>query len=119
MKTNPREILIFYNPASSLDKKTLAYARTVSPHVRFISHDNNPSTSTAWKYMLKSMNLHPKNLLNKAEPEYQSKLRGKEYDHEGWLNILINNPHLIKAPIAIKGNTVMLIENPTDILRLK
>lgn len=119
MRTNSREILIYYNPLSSLDKKTIAYARTMSPHVRFISHDKNPSTSTAWQYMLKAMKLQPKELLNKADPEYQIKLRGKEYDHEGWLNILINNPHLIKAPIAIKGNMVMLINSPTDILRLK
>ena len=118
MKTHPREILLYYNPSSSKDKKTLAYANSISKHVRSFSHANNRSTPTAWKVMLKALGLHPKKLFNKALPEYQSKLRGKEFDHEGWLRVLQNNPHLIKSPIAIKGNKVILIETPTDILRL-
>ena len=118
MKSHPREILLYYNPESSADKKTLAYAQSVSKHVRSFSHHNNRSTTTAWQVMLKSLDLHPKKLFNKALPEYQSKLRGKEFNHEGWLRVLQNNPHLIKSPIAIKGRRVILIETPTDILKL-
>jgi arsenate reductase len=119
MRTNPREILVYYNPSSSKDKKTIAFARTISPHVRTITHERNPSTNTHWKYILRSLDLHPKMLLNKADPEYQLKFRGKEYDHVGWLNVLRNYPHLIKSAIVLKGGQAMLIDNPTDVYRLK
>ena len=118
MKSHPREILLYYNPESSSDKKTLAYANSMSKHVRSFSHANNRSTTTAWKVMLQSMGLHPKKLFNKALPEYQSKLRGKEFDHEGWLRVLQNNPHLIKSPIAIKGKKTIFVKTPTDIFKL-
>ena len=119
MRTHPREILLYYNPELSADKKTLAYANSISKHVRAYSHHNNSSTPTAWKVILQSLGLHPKKLFNKALPEYQAKLRGKELDHEGWLRVLQNNPHLIKSPIAIKGNKAILVVTPTDILKLK
>ncbi|MBK8393330.1 MAG: hypothetical protein IPL23_30475 [Saprospiraceae bacterium] len=46
------------------------------------------NTSTAWKTILNQLNIHPKLLLNKAHPDYQNNLRGKEFDHEGWLNVI-------------------------------
>ena len=118
MRTHPREILLYYNPESSEDKKTLAYAKSMSKHVRSYAHSQNPSTPTAWKVILRSLDLHPKKLFNKAHPEYQAKLRGKEYDHEGWLRVLQKNPHLLRSPIAIKGNKAILVETPTDIYKL-
>ena len=118
MKTNPREILIYYNPDSNSDRKTIAFAKSISPHVRAYSHTDASVTATGWRTMIEKMNIEPKRLFNKALPEYQTHLRGKELDDEGWLNVLQRNPSLLKAPIAIKGQNVMLCENPTDIYRL-
>jgi len=118
MKTNPREILVYYNPLSSSDRKTVAYAKTVSHHVRAYSHDQANCTPTQWQSILMKLDLEPKRLLNKAHPQYQSDLRGKEFDKEGWLSVLQNNPSLLRSPIAIKGNKAVICDSPTDILRL-
>jgi len=118
MRTNPREILLYYNPDSSRDRKTVAHAQSMSKHVRLFAHNQNRSTTTAWKVILNSLDLNAKQLLNKADPDYQQRLRGKEFDDEGWLHVLQHNPHLIKAPIAIKGNKALLVNSPTDIYRL-
>lgn len=118
MKTNPREILIYYNPESSSDRKTIAYARSISPHVKAYSHFDASVTSTGWQGLIMKLNLEPKKLFNKALPEYQDLLKGKEFDEEGWLNVLQRNPHLLKAPIAVKGRNVVLCESPTDIYKL-
>ena len=118
MKTNNREILIYYNPDSSNDRKTVAHAQGVSPHVRTFAFDNAPSTNTSWKQILRSLNVHPKELMNKAHPYYQAHIRGREFDHEGWLNILRHNPQIIKAPIAIRGDQAILCTNSTDIYQL-
>ena len=118
MKTNPREILVYYNPKSSSDRKTVAYAQTMSTHVRAYSHDQANCTSTQWQSILHKLDLEPKKLFNKAHPEYQSNLRGKEFDDEGWLAVIKNNPTLLRSPIAIKGNKAVMCDSPTDILRL-
>ena len=119
MKTNPREILIYYNPSSSSDRKTVAYARTITPHIRTYSHSEARCSSTSWQGLLNKLEMDPKKLFNKALPEYQLTLKGKELDDEGWIKVLQHNPHLLRAPIAVKGQSVIFCESPTDILRLK
>ena len=118
MKTHSREILIYYNPDSSPDRKTVAYAQSVVSHVKSYSFSKNPSSNWSWQMILKSMNRHPKELMNKAHPYYQEHIRGREFDEESWVNVLQRNPQLLKAPIAIRGNRAILCESPTDIYKL-
>ncbi len=118
MKTQQNEMLVYYNPESSVGKKTYAYAQTLVKHVKSYSMDKNPPTATIMKSILYQLKLEPKKLLNKADPYYQANIKGREFTMESWLNILINNPQLIKAPIVIWGNKAMLVENPTDIYSL-
>ena len=119
MKTHQREILIYYNPESNSDRKTVAHAQSLVPHVRSFSFSQAPSTTTSWKQILKSLDMHPKDLLNKADPYYQSHIRGRDFDSHGWLEVLRHNPMLIKAPIAIRGQRVVLCTNSTDVYRLR
>ncbi len=118
MKTHVREILIYYNPQSSLDRKTVAYAQSVVSHVKAYSFEKNPSTSSSWQMIIKSLNRHPKELMNKAHPYYQEHIRGREFSRESWINVLQKNPQLLRAPIAVRGNRVILCESPTDIYKL-
>jgi arsenate reductase len=118
MKTHQREILIYYNPNSSSDRQTVAHALGTGMIIRTYHHDQAPSTTTSWKTILESLNMHPKDLLNKADPYYQENIKGKEFDDEDWLNVLKRNPHLIKSPIAMKGNKAILCQTPTDIYKL-
>ncbi|GAB4254123.1 MAG: hypothetical protein Kow0027_20020 [Saprospiraceae bacterium] len=118
MRTHQREILIYYNPESSNDKKTVAYAQSLTPHVKTYSFDKAPSTGTSWQQIISALNLRPKDLLNRAHPYYQEHIRGRDFDDEGWLNVIKHNPALIKAPIAIKGHKAVLCTSATDIYKL-
>ena len=68
--------------------------------------------------ILRALDAHPKELLNKAHPFYQRHIRGREFDKTSWLNVLARNPELIKAPIAIRGNRAVICTQPTDIYQL-
>ncbi len=118
MKTHHREILIYYNPESSNDRKTVAHAQGLSPHVRTYAFGKAPSTGTSWQQIIKALELHPKELMNKAHPYYQENIRGKTFNEQDWLNVIIHNPSLLKAPIAIRGNKAVLCSNATDIYKL-
>ena len=118
MKTHKREILIYYNPESSSDRKTVAHAQSVVPHVKTYAFGKTPSTTTSWHMILQALGMHPKEILNKANPYYQKHIRGKEFDDDSWCNILKYNSNLIKAPIAIRGHRAILCSNPTDIYKL-
>lgn len=118
MKTHQREILIYYNPESSADRKTVAHAKGVASHVRTYAFGQNPSTGTSWQMILSSLDIHPKEILNKANPYYQQHVRGRDFNEEDWINFIKNNTNLIKAPIAVRGHRAILCSNPTDIYRL-
>jgi len=118
MKTRQREIFLLYNPSSSADRKTLAHAKGTGQKVISYEHGKSRSTTTIWKSILKAMDKHPKELLNKAHPYYQANIKGKEFNMHGWLNILQKNPELIKHPIAMKGAQAVFCETPTDVYKL-
>ena len=118
MRTNQREIMIYYNPESNSDRKTVAHAQGMSPHIKTYAHSKSPSTSTSWQMILKYLDVHPKDLLNKAHPYYQKNIRGKEFNEEDWVTVISNNPDLIKAPIAVRGRRAVICNNPTDIYKL-
>ncbi len=118
MKTHQREILIYYNPESSNDRKTVAHAQSLVPYVMTYSYEKAPSTGTSWQQIIKALNIHPKDLMNKAHPYYQANIRGREFNDQDWLNVIKYNPGLLKAPIAIRGNKAVLCTSATDIYKL-
>ena len=118
MKVKKREIEIYYNPKSVSDRRTIAYAQSLSPHIKSYSYNKLKFTSTKWYNIINRLDVDPKKLFNKALPEYQKNIKGKDLDMEGWINVIQRNKHLLKAPIAMRGQLVVLCESPTDVLRL-
>lgn len=96
--------MLYYDSNSSPHKKTVAYAKSMVSHVLTFDFSDTPSTGLSWRQILISMNKHPKELLNKALPEYQNHIRGREFTMEGWLKILQYKTHLFKR-LAIKRDS--------------
>lgn len=118
MKLHPNELFIYYDNKSGSHRKTKALAYSISNHVKELDFDHYKLTKLMWGEILELLNLEPKQLLNKADPRYQAGIAGHQYDDDGWLEILVKNPHLIKAPIAIMNKKAVLCERPKDIYKL-
>lgn len=118
MKVHNNEIIIYYHHDSSAGKKTVAYAKSITPHVRSMPFKGSPATTTMWRGIIMRLGLHPKEMLNKADPYYQANIRGRDFHDEDWLNVLARNPSLFKAAIAMKGTKAILCNTPTDVYRL-
>lgn len=115
MKTRANEILIMYDAASTKARQTLALVHTLSQHVQEWDFSNKPLTATQWKALLDQLDLEPKQLLDKSIPYYQEHIRGREFDDEGWLNVIRRNTHLIMGPIVVHGNRAVLCKTPTAV----
>ncbi|MGB3180322.1 MAG: ArsC/Spx/MgsR family protein [Cyclobacteriaceae bacterium] len=118
MKHHPNELMIYYDPGTSIGKQTYAYAHTLTRHVNAKTYSSTRMTSTLWRELLDMLDLRAKDLLDKSNTEYQAKIARNNFDEEGWLNILLHFPHLIKAPIAVKNCQAVLCCKPTAILKL-
>ena len=118
VKTHQEEIMIYCDPASSVSKKVVAYASSITKHVHAVDYFKNKMTATIMKDLLKQLELRPKDIMNRAHPFYQDNIAGRDFDSEGWLNILIRNPQILKGPIAVRGSKAVLCDNPTNVLQL-
>lgn len=118
MNGNQREILIFYNPDSPDHRRTVAHARSISNHVKSFPFHKASATDMTWERMLQFLQLHPRELMNKASESYQLHVRGRDFDDEGWLKVLRYNPEILRAPIAIRGTRAVLCISPTDVHKL-
>ncbi len=118
MEFHPNELTLIYDPRTATGKKTRAMAYSISTNVNEIDYTTTRLTTTIWKEIVQMLGNAPKNLLNKAHPAYQEKVRGNVFTMHGWLNILLHNPELLRGPIAITHGKAVLCENPNDILKL-
>ncbi len=118
MRLHPDELLIYYDNKSSLHKKTRALAYSITNHVHEVDFDHYKLTKLMWGEILILLGLQAKQLLNKSDPKYQTLIARHDFEEDAWLEILVKNPDLIKAPVAIFNGKAVLCENPKDIYKL-
>jgi arsenate reductase len=118
MERHPNELWLFLDCESSSHKKTRALAKSITRHVNEFSLSHNKLSKLRWAEILLMLNLRPKDLLNKSNKKYQEMIAGHDFDEDSWLEILRENPCMIKAPIAILNNKAVLCINPKDIYKL-
>ena len=116
--TSNLEIQLYLKTNCSKSKKVLAYAKSISSNINTIDISKTKGTGTIWESILTKLDKSPKELLDKSQKYYQDNIRGRDFEQRDWTFLLMNNPELIRGPIAVKGNKAMLIDNPTDIYKL-
>ena len=118
MKLHPNELWLFYDCDSNTHKKTKAHAKSITKHINELSFQHNKLSKLRWLEILNMLGMRPKELLNKANKKYQTDLAGHDFDDDNWLEILRNNPCMLKGPIAIMNGKAVLCVNPKDIYKL-
>lgn len=112
------EILLYLKSDCSKSKKVLAYAKSLSNNVNTVNLSKTKGTGTIWQSIMSKLDVSPKQLLDKSKPFYQENIRGRDFEDRDWTFLLMNNPELLRSPIAIKGDKAMILDNPTDIYKL-
>jgi arsenate reductase (glutaredoxin) len=118
MKIPRNQVILYYDPETSIGKQTYAYAKSIAKHVQAIEFTKANLTNRIWQDILEMLNLRAKDLLDRSNPVYQEKLKGISFEQEDWLNVIVKNPELIKAPILIKGSKAILCITPSDVLKM-
>jgi arsenate reductase len=116
--TSNSEIQLYLKSDCSKSKKVLAYAKSMSNNINAINIEQTKGTGTIWQTILSKLDKSPKELLDKSKPYYQENIRGRDFEMRDWTYLLMNNPDLVRGPIAIRGDKAMLIDNPTDIYKI-
>ena len=118
MQFHANELFLFYNPQTTVGRQTKALAVDICSHINEIDSVREKLSAMYWKEIVGMLGIQPDDLLDHSHEDYKSKVQDKEYTMSGWLDVLSQYPHLVKAPIAIYHGKAALCLTPTDIMRL-
>ncbi len=116
--TSKRQITLFYNSNSIRAKQTLAYAKVQGLPILEIDILKQKLTGTQIVELANRLRIKIQDFVNQEHPIYQNKFSYHNLSDEDWIKMLQHNPDIMKQPIAIHGDKTILIETPTDILKI-
>ncbi len=116
--TSERQITLFFHSKSKRAKQTLAYARAEGLPIHLVDMMKTPLTGTQIAELSDRLGILVKDLVNQEHPAYTKKFEQHEFSSDDWIKMIRNNPEIMKQPIAIRGDITILIETPTDIIRI-
>lgn len=116
--TSNNQITLFCNSNSRIAKQTLAYAKTKGLPIQEIDILKTPLTGTQISELAFRLNVELKDLVNHEHPVYNHKFNFHDLSDKDWIKMIKNNPEIMKHPIALNGESTILVETPTDIINL-
>jgi arsenate reductase len=113
-------INLYYHPNHLNSKKCIAVANANKAVVQAIDIEKTRISQTHWSEMAEMLNISVIDLLDLEHDVIISKFgRKPEIDEFSALKIIQNNPEVIKAPIALRGQQAVFAKNSRDILKLQ
>jgi arsenate reductase len=116
--TSERQITLFYSSNSVRAKQTLVYAKAEGLPIQEFDILKRPLTGTQIVEIANKLGLKVADLVNQHHPEYERRFEKHELSTDDWIKMIRNNPQILKQPIALRGDVAILVETPTDIIKI-
>lgn len=116
--TSNRQITLFYSSTSVRAKQTLAYAKAEGLPIHEVDILKTKLTGTQIAELADRLHIRIKDLVNQEHPSYSSHFEPHNFSTDDWIKMIQHNPEIMKQPIALRGNKTILVETPTDIIKI-
>lgn len=103
-----KQMQIYHNPRCRKSREALAFLNEKGIEVEVIEYLKTPPNRDELEMILMKLNLEPQDIVRRTEDIYKKQLKGKEFNREEWLQILVENPKLIERPIVVKNNKAVI-----------
>ena len=107
---------IYHNPRCGKSRQTLALLEEKGKSPEIIRYLDIPPTRVELQDILQKLGISAEALVRKKEKLFKDNFKGKEFDEEGWLNLLLENPKLMERPIVINGDKAAIGRPPELVL---
>jgi arsenate reductase len=116
--SNSNVITLYYNSESARAKQTLAYAQTENIPIHDVNILKTILPGTKIAQLAKGLGIEVSELVNQEHPTYTDKFENHTFSTDDWIKMIHHNPEIMRQPIAVKGDIVMMISSPRDIEKL-
>ena len=116
--TSNRQITLFYSSKSIRAKQTLAYAMAEGLPIQEVDILKTKLTGTQIVELADRLNMEVADLINQEHSTYISNFEHHNFSTNDWIKMIQHHPEIMKQPIALRGDTTILVETPTDIINI-
>lgn len=113
------EVVIYHNPRCSKSRETLQLleARGITPYV--INYLDTPPDKEALTHILGLLNMEPRELMRKKEPEYQeADLDDPGLTRDTLIIAMVQRPRLIERPLVLANGKAAIGRPPQQVLEI-
>lgn len=118
MEITNKEIVLILSGNEYLNKQVLAHSQSLKTPVNIQRQLETRVTQTLYSLIINNTDMEPKHLLDRSHPKYQEHLKGSDISQDDWAMVLKSCPELLRAPVAIRGERVVICDNPSRIQSL-
>jgi len=112
-------VTIYHNPRCSKSRQTLQLLEDNKVQPVVVEYLKTPPSKSEFKHILKMLQLKPRDLLRKKEPEYKEQgLDNASLTDEQIIDIMLAHPKLIERPIVVKNDKAALGRPPESVLEI-
>ncbi len=116
--TSEKQITLFYHSKSARAKQTLAYAKAEGLAILEVDILKTTLTGTQIVELAEKLQIKVSDLVNQEHPSYKSNFESHNFSTNDWIKMIQHNPEIMKQPIALRGKITILIETPSDIIKI-
>jgi arsenate reductase (glutaredoxin) len=107
-------IKIFHNPRCKKSCEGLKYLQDKKIQIEIVKYLETGLTKEILKEILLKLNKKPVEIIRTQEEYYKKELRGKTFNDDEWIQIIIENPKLLQRPIVV-GKYKAVIAQPSSL----
>lgn len=112
-------ITIYHNPRCRKSRAGLEFLTEKKCELQIIQYlKDEPFNVESLKNLLVKLGKKPSEIVRTQEEYYKTELKGKSFIDEEWLQILVDNPNLIKRPVIVKGSKAVIGDPAGEINKL-
>lgn len=106
---------IYHNPRCKKSRAGLQYLndRGIEPEV--VEYLKEPLSEEELKDLLVRLHKKPDEIIRKQEAFFKSDLKGKSFNEDEWVKILLEYPKLIQRPIVVRGPKAVIGDPASNI----
>ncbi|MCI0652886.1 MAG: arsenate reductase (glutaredoxin) [Methylococcaceae bacterium] len=113
------KVTIYHNPRCNKSRQTLKLLRNRGIEPGIIEYLSTPPTAAELDEILTRLNLEPRELMRKHEPEYrEAGLDNPDLDREQLIQGMVDNPKIIERPIVVADDKAALGRPPENVLNI-
>lgn len=94
-------IKIYHNPRCSKSRNGLAYLNEKGCKFETVDYLKEGLTEDDLKEILLKTNLPVESLIRTQEEYFKKELKGKKFNQDEWIKIILENPKLLQRPIIL------------------